>query len=125
MQCDIDFEMLYGNLKAQDTISFWCTSFIRGITLDNCIIIVDEIQNLNAHESFSIISRVGENAKIMFAGDVEQSDLVKSSEKRGILDFIRIIDIMPSFKRIEFDVNDIVRSKLVKEFIIAKKSLGL
>lgn len=125
MQCDIDFEMLYGNLKAQDTISFWCTSFIRGITLDNCIIIVDEIQNLNAHESFSIISRVGENAKIMFAGDVEQSDLVKISEKNGILDFIRIIDIMPSFKRIEFDVNDIVRSKLVKEFIIAKKSLGL
>ena len=125
MPSDADFEMLYGNLKAQNTISFWCTSFIRGITLDNCIIIVDEAQNCNAHECFSIISRVGENAKIMFAGDVEQSDLIKTSERNGILDFIKIINIMPSFERIEFDVDDIVRSSLVKEFVVAKKSLGM
>jgi phosphate starvation-inducible PhoH-like protein len=125
MPSDADFDMLYGNIKAQNTISFWCTSFIRGITLDNCIIIVDEIQNLNAHECFSVISRVGENTKIMFAGDVEQSDLVRISEKNGILDFIKIIDIMPSFERVDFDVNDICRSQLVKEFVIAKKSLGM
>ena len=61
----------------------------------------------------------------MFAGDVEQSDLIKTSERNGIIDFIKIIDIMPSFERIEFDVDDIVRSSLVKEFVVAKKSLGM
>ena len=122
---DADFEMLYGNLKAQGTISFWCTSFIRGVTLDNAIVIVDETQNLNAHECFSIISRCGLNTKIMFAGDIEQSDLTRMSEKNGIIDFIKIINVMPSFEKIEFEVDDICRSPLVKEFVIAKKSLGL
>jgi intein/homing endonuclease len=125
MPSDADFEMLYGNLKSQDTISFWCTSFIRGITLDNCIIIVDEAQNCSAHESFSVISRCGEDTKIMFSGDIEQSDLTKVSERTGIIDFIRVIEAMPSFEKLEFGVDDIVRSTLVKEFIIAKKSLNL
>jgi len=122
---DDDFEMLYGNLKAQETISFWCTSFIRGVTLDNCIIIVDEAQNCSGHECFSVISRCGMDTKIMFAGDVEQSDLVKMSEKNGIIDFLKIIDVMPSFEKIEFGVDDIIRSPLVKEFVIAKHSLNL
>ena len=122
---DADFEMLYGNLKAQGSISFWCTSFIRGVTLDNAIIIVDEAQNCSAHECFSVISRCGLNTKIMFSGDIEQSDLTRMSEKNGIIDFIRVINVMPSFEKIEFEVNDIVRSPLVKEFVIAKKSLGL
>ena len=61
----------------------------------------------------------------MFAGDIEQSDLVKMSEKTGIVDFIRVIDAMPSFEKIEFGVDDFVRSNLVREFVIAKKSLGL
>lgn len=122
---DDDFEMLYGNLKSQETISFWCTSFIRGVTLDNCIIIVDEAQNCSSHECFSVISRCGMDTKIMFAGDVEQSDLVKMSEKNGIIDFLKIIDVMPSFEKIEFGIDDIVRSNLVKEFVIAKHSLGL
>jgi len=125
MPSDVDFEMLYGNLKAQGTISFWCTSFIRGITLDNSIIIVDEAQNCSAHECFSVISRCGMDTKIMFAGDIEQSDLTRMSEKNGIIDFIKIINIMPSFEKIEFNVDDIVRSSLVKEFVIAKKTLGL
>jgi predicted ribonuclease YlaK len=122
---DEDFEMLYGNLKTQGTISFWCTSFIRGVTLDNAIIIVDEAQNCSAHECFSVISRCGLDTKIMFAGDIEQSDLIGMSERNGIIDFIKIIDVMPSFEKIEFEVNDIVRSQLVKEFVIAKKSLNL
>ena len=122
---DADFEMLYGNLKAQGTISFWCTSFIRGVTLDRAIIIVDEAQNCSAHECFSVISRCGLDTKIMFAGDVEQSDLTRQSEKNGIIDFLRIIEVMPSFEKLEFDVDDICRSSLVKEFVIAKKSLGL
>ena len=124
MPDDASFEMLYGNLKTQGTISFWSTSFIRGTTLDNAIIIVDEFQNLNFHELDSIITRVGENSKIMFCGDATQSDLVKTNEKNGIIDFMRILRIMPSFDVIEFGVEDIVRSGLVKEYIVAKTQLN-
>jgi len=125
MPDDAAFEMLYGNLKTQGTISFWSTSFIRGTTLDNAIIIVDEFQNLNFHELDSIITRVGENTKIMFCGDATQSDLVKTNEKNGIVDFMRILRAMPSFDIVEFGVEDIVRSGLCKEYIIAKTELGL
>ncbi len=124
MPSDADFEMLYGNLKAQETIKFWSTSFIRGTTLDNAIIIVDEFQNLNFHELDSIITRVGENTKIMFCGDASQSDLVKTNDRNGIVDFMNILRKMPSFDVIEFGVNDIVRSGLVKEYIVAKLEAG-
>ena len=125
MPDDSAFEMLYGNLKTQGTISFWSTSFIRGTTLDNCIIIVDEFQNLNFHELDSIITRVGEDSKIMFCGDATQSDLVKTAEKNGIIDFMRILNVMPSIDVIEFGVEDIVRSGLCKEYLIAKSELNL
>jgi predicted ribonuclease YlaK len=125
MPDDAAFEMLYGNLKTQGTISFWSTSFIRGTTLDNAIIIVDEFQNLNFHELDSIITRVGENSKIMFCGDATQSDLIKTNEKNGIIDFMKILRVMPSFDVIEFGVEDIVRSGLCKEYLIAKTELGL
>jgi predicted ribonuclease YlaK len=125
MPDDSAFEMLYANLKAQGTISFWSTSFIRGTTLDNCIIIVDEFQNLNFHELDSIITRVGEGSKIMFCGDATQSDLVKVSERSGIMDFIRILRNMPSFDMVEFEAEDICRSGLVKEYIISKLELGM
>jgi predicted ribonuclease YlaK len=124
MPSDTEFEMLYGNLKAQGTISFWSTSFIRGTTLDNAIIIVDEFQNLNFHELDSIITRVGENTKIMFCGDATQSDLIKTNEKNGIVDFMKILRVMPSFDVVEFGIEDIVRSGLCKEYIIAKTELG-
>ena len=124
MPSDADFEMLYGNLKAQETIKFWSTSFIRGTTLDNAIIIVDEFQNLNFHELDSIITRVGENTKIMFCGDASQSDLVKTNDRNGIVDFMNILRKMPSFDVIEFGVDDIVRSGLVKEYIVAKLEAG-
>jgi predicted ribonuclease YlaK len=125
MPSDADFEMLYGNLKAQETISFWSTSFIRGTTLDNCIIIVDEMENLSFHELDSIITRAGENTKILFCGDASQSDLLKANERTGIVDFITILRKMQSFDIIEFGVDDIVRSGLVKEYITAKLELGL
>ena len=125
MPTDSDFEMLYGNLKNQETISFWSTSFIRGTTLDNAIIIIDEFQNLNFHELDSIITRVGENTKIMFCGDATQSDLVKTSEKNGIIDFMRILQQMPSMAIIEFGLEDIVRSGLCKEYLVAKAELGI
>jgi len=124
MPSDADFEMLYGNLKSQETIKFWSTSFLRGTTLDNAIVIVDEFQNLNFHELDSIITRVGENTKIMFCGDATQSDLQKSNERNGIVDFMGVLRKMPSFDIIEFGVDDIVRSGLVKEYIIAKIEAG-
>ena len=125
MPSDADFEMLYGNLKQQETISFWSTSFLRGTTFDNSILIVDEFQNLNFHELDSIITRVGQNSKIMFCGDARQSDLTKMNDRNGIMEFINILRKMPSFDIIEFDVDDIVRSGLVKEYIIAKLELGM
>ena len=125
MPTEADFEMLYGNLKAQDTISFWSTSFIRGTTFDKAIIIVDEFQNLNFHELDSIMTRVGQNSKIMFCGDATQSDLVKTNERNGIIDFMRILRIMGSVDIVEFGVEDIVRSGLVKEYILAKLELGM
>jgi predicted ribonuclease YlaK len=125
MPSDADFEMLYGNLKAQETIKFWSTSFLRGVTLDNCIVIVDEFANLNFHELDSIITRVGENCKIMFSGDATQSDLIKTSEKNGIIDFMKVLRKMPSFDIIEFGVDDIVRSGLVRQYLIAKIEEGL
>ena len=125
MPSDADFEMLYGNLKSQETISFWSTSFIRGTTLDNCIIIVDELENLNFHELDSIITRVGENTKILFCGDASQSDLIRQNEKNGVVDFMKILRQMPSFDIIEFEVADVIRSGLIKEYIITKMELGL
>ena len=125
MPSDADFEMLYGNLKAQDTIKFWSTSFLRGTTLDNSIIIVDEFQNLNFHELDSIITRVGENSKICFCGDASQSDLVKTNDRNGIVDFMNVLRKMPSFDIIEFGIDDIVRSGLVKEYLTAKIEAGI
>jgi len=126
MPSDNDFEMLYGNLKAQETISFWSTSFIRGTTLDNCIVLVDEMQNLNFHELDSIITRVGDNCKILFCGDSTQTDLTKSNEKNGILDFKRIIEIMEEdFGVVEFGLDDIVRSGLVRNYLVTKLALSL
>ena len=125
MPTEADFEMLYGNLRAQDSIDFWSTSFIRGTTFDKSIIIVDEYQNLNYHELDSIMTRVGQDSKIMFCGDATQSDLVRENERNGIVDFMRILRLMSSMEVIEFGVEDIVRSGLVKEYILAKLELGL
>ena len=124
MPSESDFEMLYGNLKAQGTISFWSTSFIRGTTLDKAIVIVDEYQNLNFHELDSIITRVGEDSKIMFCGDITQTDLTREAEKSKISDFIQILQEMKDFACIEFGIDDIVRSGLVKQYLITKYNLG-
>ena len=126
MADDNEFEMLYGALKGQETIKFWSTSFIRGTTLDNSIILVDEMQNLNFHELDSIITRVGENSKILFCGDASQSDLTKTNERNGILDFMKIIRAMEDdFASIEFGLEDIVRSGLVRKYLFAKMSLNM
>ena len=125
MPSEADFNMLYGNLKGQDTIDFWSTSFIRGTTFDKTIVVVDEFQNLNYHELDSIMTRVGTQSKIMFCGDATQSDLIKQNERNGIVDFMQVLRIMSSVDVIEFGVEDIVRSGLVKEYILAKLEIGL
>ena len=125
MPSEADFEMLYGNLKTQDTITFLSTSFIRGTTFDKSIIIVDEYQNLNYHELDSIMTRVGSDSKIMFCGDATQSDLVRTNERNGLIDFMKILRLMSSVDILEFGVEDIVRSGLVKEYILAKLELGI
>jgi len=124
MPDDNSFDMLYDNLRAQETISFWSTSFIRGVTLDNAIVLVDEFSNLNFHELDSIVTRVGEDSKIMFCGDITQTDLVKENEKSGIADFIKILQNMREFTCVEFGIEDIVRSGLVKSYLLAKYNLG-
>ena len=125
LNTDADKEMLYGNLKSEEIIKFWSTSFLRGTSLDKAIIIVDEFQNLNFHELDSIITRVGEDSKIMFCGDAVQSDLQKTNERNGIHNFMNVLRKMPSFDTIEFGIDDIVRSGLVREYIIAKMEAGL
>ena len=124
MYTDKEFDTLYDDLQRQETISFWSTSFLRGTTLDNAIVIVDEFENLNFHELDSIMTRVGENSKIFFAGDASQSDLLKVTERTGILDFMQILQGMPEFSKIEFSLEDIVRSGLVRSYLVSKINLG-
>src|SRR6056300_1540711 len=120
MPNEIAFSGLYDRLKNQGSLMFLTTSFLRGITLDNAIIIVDEAQNLTFHELDTIITRVGMDSKIMFCGDFFQSDLQKSVEREGIKHFMSILRGMKSFSNIEFTLGDIVRSGMVKEYLISK-----
>ena len=114
-----DTDQAYERLVEQKNIEFLITSFVRGITIDKAIIIVDECQNMNFQELSSIITRVGEGSRIMFCGDFKQTDLNRKHDQSGLKDFVQIINRMPSFRNIEFDVEDIDRSNLVKEFIDA------
>ena len=120
MPTEDQFNVLYDRLKQQRSLMFLSTSFLRGITLDNAIILVDECQNLNFHELDTIMTRVGQDSKIMFCGDATQSDLVKTNERNGVVDFMQILRIMPSVDIIEFGIEDIVRSGFVKEYLLAK-----
>jgi len=119
------FSMLYDRLKAQGSFFFLSTSFLRGLTFDNSIIIVDECQNLNFHELDTIITRVGQNSKIFFCGDFAQSDLTKNNEKNGLMDFLQILQNMNEFNCTEFNIGDIVRSGFVRNYLIQKTKLGL
>lgn len=114
----------YATLKQKGCIEFMSSSFVRGLTFDNSIIVVDECQSMTYHELDSIITRVGESSKIIFCGDMKQDDLKQSKNRAdisGLKDFIRVINKIDSFEVIEFGVSDIVRSGLVKEYIIAKE----
>jgi phosphate starvation-inducible protein PhoH len=110
----------FARLQEQKMVHFLITSFVRGITLDNSVVIVDECQNMTDMELNSIMTRIGKNSKVIFCGDFRQTDLYKKNDMSGLQKFIAIADMMPSFKTVEFTVDDIVRSKLVKEYIIAR-----
>jgi len=115
----------YEYLKTKGVVDFISTSYIRGLTLTDSIIVVDEMQNLSFHELDSIVTRIGLNTRILFCGDFRQSDLEWQGDRRGILDFMRVINTIGAFKTISFDEDDIVRSKLVRDYILAKLELGI
>ena len=119
------FKMLYDRLKSQGTLYFLSTSFLRGLTFDNTIIIVDECQNLNFHELDTITTRVGQDSRIVFCGDFFQTDLLKTGDKNGLHDFLRILEEMKDFNCTEFNIGDIVRSGFVRDYLIQKTKLGI
>ena len=125
MQNEQEFNNLYDKLKGQGTLYFLSTSFLRGLTFDNAVIIVDECQNMNFHELDTIITRVGQDSRIIFCGDFDQTDLVKQNERNGLHDFLRILEEMDEFHCLEFTIGDIVRSGFVRSYLINKIKLGI
>lgn len=112
----------YEKLKETNTIEFISTAFIRGITLTNCVVLIDESQNLNWQELSSCITRAGNHCKFMVCGDTRQSDLLyKKTDVSGLTKFIQVSMMIPSFRGVAFTPEDIVRSGLCKEFIIAEE----
>ena len=110
----------WARLEEQGYVEFVSTSFIRGTTFNNCIVILDEAQNLSFQELDTVITRIGHTSKYIICGDFRQTDLRKKDDKSGLLPFLEITDRMKEFSRIEFGIDDIVRSSLVKNYIIAK-----
>ena len=115
----------YEYMKMKNIIEFNTTSFIRGITFNDSIIIVDEMANCTLHELDSVITRIGKNCRIIFCGDFRQSDFSKEYERNGLHDFIKIIRNMKQFSFVDFNVNDMVRSNLVKDYIIQKDKMNI
>lgn len=115
----------YDYLKRAGIVDFIPTSFIRGKTLDNCVIVVDEINNLTFHELDSVITRLGENSRIIFSGDFRQSDLKGERDRGGLKTFMQILQRMPEFGTVDFEIEDIVRSSLVKSYIVTKTKMDI
>ena len=110
----------WDRLVEQGYVEFLSTSFIRGTTFNNAIVILDESQNCTMHELDTIITRIGHTSKFFLCGDYRQVDLTKKNDKSGLLEFLTILRTMKEFTEIEFSVADIVRSSLVKNYIIAR-----
>ena len=111
----------YEQLKGRGQLKFTTTSYLRGITFYDAVILVDEMQNMSYHELHTIMTRTGKNCRIIFCGDYRQSDLQRHDERTGLGHFMEIINDMPRFCRIEFKTHDIVRDDLVKEFLVAEE----
>ncbi len=114
----------YEILKQKNYVEFLSTSFVRGTTFRNSVILVDEINNMTFHELDSVITRIGPNCRIIFCGDYRQTDLRFEDERVGLKQFLEILNNIKSFTHFEFGIEDIVRSGIVKEYIIGKTSLG-
>ena len=119
------FNNLYDRLKGQGSLYFLSTSFLRGLTFDNTVVIVDECQNLNFHELDTIITRIGQDSKIIFCGDFDQTDLQRTNEKNGLFNFVKILEEMEEFNCTEFTIGDIVRSGFIRSYLINKIKLGI
>jgi phosphate starvation-inducible protein PhoH len=115
----------YGILKMKKMIEFTTTSFLRGLTFNNAIVIVDETNNMNMAELDTVMTRLGNNSRIIFCGDYRQTDLNKPHERTGIREFMAITNRIPSFTHIEFQKEEIVRSGVVRDYIIQKTEMGL
>lgn len=115
----------WNKLQAAGTVDFQSTSFIRGITFNNAIVVVDEMQNLNFHELDSVITRVGRNCKFVMCGDYYQSDFEKVKDRNGIVQFLSIIEQLKKFTVVEFGWEDIVRSDFVRDYIMTKEMMKL
>lgn len=116
----------FTKLCDQNQLEFWSTSFLRGLTIDNAIVLVDECQNMTDMELHSIMTRLGKNSRIVWCGDFRQTDLNKSGNgSSGLKDFMHILERMPDKRvtRIEFGIDDIVRSALVKDYLIAREEV--
>lgn len=116
----------YSILKQKGIIEFTTTSHLRGVTMRDCIVIVDEVQNLDFGELDTIMTRIGENARVIFCGDSKhQADLRKHQGRGEINQFLPIIQSLDSFRGVTFRETDIVRSGLVKEYILERNRRGL
>lgn len=113
----------WGKLTTAQQIVFESTSFIRGATWDDSIIIVDEMQNLSFHELDSVITRVGKHSKVIFCGDYRQSDFKYKDEREGIFKFMNILEHMKNFTIVQFGWEDIVRSGMVRDYIMTKEMM--
>lgn len=113
----------YSNLKAKHMVEFHNTSFLRGLTFDDSIIIVDEFQSMNYHELSTVITRMGINSRIVFCGDFKQSDLHKKGDISGFHEFMKVIEKMPSgmVDVVNYTPSDIIRSGICKEFLLAEE----
>ena len=115
----------YEYLKSRGMVEFTSTSFLRGMNLDNCIVVVDECQSMTFHELDTVITRLGEDTKLIFCGDINQNDLqYRKNDVSGLYEFMKILKKMDLFAFIEFTESDIVRSALVKQYIITKNRQG-
>ena len=115
----------YNKMINAKQIKFESTSYIRGCTFDHSIILIDEMQNLNFHELDSVITRIGKDCRVIFCGDYMQSDFKFDDEKDGILKFLKIVEQMRFFEVVKFGWEDIVRSDLVRDYIMTKEMLGI
>ena len=115
----------WNKLIQAGTVAFESTSHLRGTTWNNTVVIIDEMQNLTAHELDSVITRIGRDCRLLMCGDYYQTDFVKDKDKDGILVIMNILTQLKNFTVVEFGWEDIVRSDFVRDYLMTKEMLGI